>query len=161
MKIYIVTAGDYSDYHINGVCSTEEKADELMKLTRGDYIEEFELDVFPEHPPGLYKFQVGMNKNGDTRAPNHQTHGVYRMDCTDTFKIYAHYGKDDIVVLPPEVDWQPGGDGYTVFYVWAKDETHAVKIANEKRVGLILNNTWFDDKDKWNEWAFLKYNKKE
>jgi hypothetical protein len=154
MKIYIVTAGDYSDYHINGVCSTEEKADELMKLTRGDYIEEFELDKFPEHPPGLYKFQVNMNKNGDVPQRN----GIYPMDCTDMFKIYAH---DGIVVLPLEVDWQPSSDGYTSFYVWAKDETHAVKIANEKRVGLILNNMWFDDKNKWNEWAFLKYNKKE
>jgi hypothetical protein len=37
------------------------------------------------------------------------------------------------------------------FYMWAKDELHAVKIANERRIRLIESNSWDVDWDKWKE----------
>jgi len=37
---------------------------------------------------------------------------------------------------------------FKTFYIWAKDEMHAVKIANERRVQLIASNQWEPEPDK-------------
>lgn len=49
-KVFIVTSGEYSDYGIDRVFSTEEKAKEFIKITRDLYggtfnIEPYELDA--------------------------------------------------------------------------------------------------------------------
>ena len=45
-KVYIVTDGDYSDYRIVAVFSTEEKAKEYIQTTgEGDDYVEVEVDV--------------------------------------------------------------------------------------------------------------------
>jgi hypothetical protein len=44
MKVYIVTAGCYSDYHIKRVFSNKEKAELYAKGTSEADIEEYELD---------------------------------------------------------------------------------------------------------------------
>lgn len=54
MKIYVVTFGEYSDYHIQGIYSNKEKAKEIMMLDADGYgygnIEEWDLDNSdPEH----------------------------------------------------------------------------------------------------------------
>lgn len=43
-KVWLVTAGDYSDYHVVGVFSTEEKAKAYAALTLDSDVEESELD---------------------------------------------------------------------------------------------------------------------
>lgn len=44
-KVYIVTSGDYSDYTIGAVFSTEEKANEFIQQHGSDYrIEVFDID---------------------------------------------------------------------------------------------------------------------
>ena len=49
-----------------------------------------------------------------------------------------------------EAEWEPCGDGKTVaFRMWARDEEHAIKIANERRAMLIATNQWTTDWDKW------------
>ena len=51
MKVYILTQGEYSDYHIVGVYSTKEKAQELCDAMRTNgtlwdepQVEEYEMD---------------------------------------------------------------------------------------------------------------------
>ena len=51
MKVYVLTRGEYSDYHIIGVYSTREKAQEVCDVMCGNgtiydapQIEEYELD---------------------------------------------------------------------------------------------------------------------
>lgn len=44
MKIFIVTDGTYSDYHIEAVFSTKEKASAYCALHGYDYVEEYEVD---------------------------------------------------------------------------------------------------------------------
>ena len=51
---------------------------------------------------------------------------------------------DEYSRLGLNVDNQPVG---RIFSIWAKDEKHAIKIANERRVQLIANNEW-DKKNK-------------
>ena len=45
-KIYVVTAGEYSDYEICAVFSTREQAEKYCACGHGDYVEEYELDAW-------------------------------------------------------------------------------------------------------------------
>ena len=45
-KIFIVTSGEYSDYHIDAAFSTREKAEEYVDIYGPDYmIKEYEVDA--------------------------------------------------------------------------------------------------------------------
>ncbi len=118
MKIYVVTEGSYSDYHICCVCSTKERADEAIRLYgRGSDAEEFELDDIPNHPTGCVMYSVTMWKEGmvgDSRQRNPETWA------------WRNFGQHDVME----------------FYVWATDSDHAVKIANEIRTRLIAADEW-------------------
>lgn len=51
MNIYILTSGEYSDYRIHSVYSTQEKAEEALKKYKNDtwasaQVEEWPLDVY-------------------------------------------------------------------------------------------------------------------
>lgn len=122
-KIYIVTKGSYSDYHIKGVFSSQQLADDASEAWTDHYdpcsVEVFDLDAIPQHPPGLLPYEVLMQSNGDT------VH-VHRCSVDD---------KDEDTRY---------GDQTTnrVFYMFASNETHAIKIANERRLILLANGTW-------------------
>lgn len=45
MKVYIVTDGDYSDYHIEAVFTDKEKAEMYAALHCKDNVEEYDADV--------------------------------------------------------------------------------------------------------------------
>ena len=58
-KVYIVTGGDYSDYHIVAVSSTEEKAKEYIQTTgKGDDYVEFEVDVPYERKDRVWRIDM-------------------------------------------------------------------------------------------------------
>ena len=123
-KIYLVSDGDYSDYSVCGVFSTEEKANQFIKHFKMGEIEEYELDPIPDN---VYKenkklFFVRMQRNG-------------KVD--NIYKIEPHYFQ------PPEFrknTFEPESELF--IYVWANDQKHAIKIVNEKRTQLIANNLW-------------------
>lgn len=129
-KVYLVTAGEYSDYRVCSVHSTPEKANLAKKLFASENdIKELEVDLLPDHPEGLFPYCVIMDKNGNVR------------------RIYSESVED----FEPE-NGTPTTDGKTVlFSMWAKDETHAIKIANEKRIGLLLSGEWTTGLDAWLE----------
>ena len=65
MKVYIVTSGTYSDYHIEAVFSTEEKAKAYIEI-HGDYdnrmIEEYYVDVeSTEREKAIYIVYISSN----------------------------------------------------------------------------------------------------
>lgn len=83
MKIYAVTNGSYSEYRVEGIYSTREKAEEAHKLyTSDNEIEEYELDAMPDHPPGMLRYFVKMDAAGNSEVkvedassmPNDQAH---------------------------------------------------------------------------------------
>ena len=57
MKIYVVTSGCYSDFHINAMFSTREKAQKYIDAAKFDDwdeingITEYDIDVAPTEPP--------------------------------------------------------------------------------------------------------------
>jgi hypothetical protein len=126
VNVYIVTAGDYSDYHIEAVYLDKKTADRIAEIAMGD-VEEWPIDVPPEYPVGLLPWTVVMNRNGDTKLAHRTT--------------------------PSDDEWAPyssvENSGFVSYQMWAADEKHAVKIANERRVQLIASGEWTDD---WNAW---------
>lgn len=118
--VYIVTSGEYSDYGINAVFSTEEKAKEYIAqfndkgtYPRPYFINEYIIDDTSKMKGKPYK--VEMLKNGNVVIVEHKD------DVIDDDDIWAYEGK---------LHWH----GY------ANDEQHAIKIANEVRIQLIANN---------------------
>ena len=132
MKVYMVTAGQYSDYSVLGIYSTMEKAEHARDLMNADNdIDEHEMDWLPDHPKGLRYFGLKMDVDGNTD-------GIYRQDFRGTLL-------EDF-----SVNWCPWGKSkQAIFKCWAKDEKHAVNIANELRVQLIASGEWTTD---WNVW---------
>ncbi len=123
--IYVVTGGEYSDYRILGVYSTQEKAALARVCRGGDEVEEYVLDEHIEaYEQGLYSWHITMMYNGDTRmAVRSETRGIGTSFVT-----------------------RRGQPGWLLDSVaWARDKEHAVKIVNEKRARLIAANLWPED----------------
>lgn len=122
MKIYLVSEGQYSDYHIIGLYSSRAKAQEAYWLW-GDCNDIEERDVnppLPDHPKGERLWSVGMSKNGDT--------------------ISVHPKSPMSRVREPYACFRSDTDA--IFEVWAKDAKSAVKITNEKRLALLAEDKW-------------------
>jgi len=113
--IYIVTHGDYSDYTIKGVFSTEEDAEAFRNYYNYDYVEDHGLDQkLPDIEPMdlwqyTYEIKNAYGQTGDRlkRVSN---------DCME------HEWK--------ELSWGDYIGALCVF--WAKDESHAEEIAAER-----------------------------
>ena len=128
-KVYLVTEGCYSDYHICGAFSTEAKAKEAAALlTEGD-IEELEIDPVSPHPPGLTFWFVEMQRDGAVSHARQQS-----VSLTDKTI-------ENDAPLSTGESWR--------LNMWAKDKGHAVKIANERRIQMLASGDW---QMTWEEW---------
>jgi hypothetical protein len=112
--IYILTEGDYSDYHIVGVYSTKELAEEAQSLYQYSRFEEYSLDYIPEHPPGMKAWFVRIDD------------GTLEFGLTHEVNAF-----DQKVPHEDEYNYHNGETGYFV-YCWAVDKEHAEKIALDK-----------------------------
>ena len=118
--IYVLTEGDYSDYHIVALYSTRELAEEAQKLCPYSHIEEYELDSLkiPEYPPGYTGWNVSIN------ADTNDIHGSYQQDILQGhFKPEEHYSNNSKFPSLPSL---------FVVNCWARDKEHAEKIALDK-----------------------------
>lgn len=140
MEVYLISAGDYSDWHPVGAFSSRELAEEAIATYKehgdedvNDRIDVFTLDAMPYAPDehGLKHYYVRMRRDGDAEIE----------------QWAAPIGPDDDVSGAPR-------DGRVPFHVSARDEQHAVKIANERRIALIAADQWEDDWDAWMEKKF-------
>lgn len=113
MKVYIVTSGEYSDYHIDRVFSTKEKAQEYVDHIGSDWrdIEEYNLDE--ETPRGVFGYGV-----------------IFYKDRTQA-ELVDDLG-DNIYTRKDTLRWSAGYEPNVTFIVEAKNAPHAVKIASER-----------------------------
>jgi hypothetical protein len=114
--IYILTQGDYSDYHIIATYSTRELAEEAQKHSPDSDIEEYELDALeiPEHPPGHFAWLVRIDAK--TNAISWTTQLI-------SLGVYFE---------PNEKYYDNGVYSCFVVNCWARDKEHAEKIALNK-----------------------------
>jgi hypothetical protein len=123
-KVYLTSEGSYSGFHITGVFSTREKAERAKEVhDYGNEIDEYDLDVISETPPGLLGWIVTMDENGDVKRWRREGYTTER---------------------PPVGLWMSWGIGGSVAYigVWARDPEHAVKIASEIRHEKMVSGEW-------------------
>lgn len=108
MKVYVVTEGAYSDYHIEAVKLSIDEAVEISQRVGGN-IEEYDTEDNDGYWDYIDKYEVELNGDtgglckcieGETESPE----GFYEFENKSIFRIV----------------------------VWARDTEHAVKIARDK-----------------------------
>lgn len=121
MKVYVITNGEYSDYHICGVATDLETAEKIQKYTSTEYdesqIEEYDTDIWTD-----------ILKNGNIYYVS-STNGVIdyvRKNREPEFdSSYLRRNKVENYVHPFS------NKNIRTVYVIAKDEDHAMKIASD------------------------------
>ena len=128
MKIYIVTSGCYSDYAIDAVFTNKKTAEVFADKIDG------EVEIWETSPSNLMDrithdkiFCVRMDKEGNT--------DLVMEEDFDSCEIKKAIEKKTEV-------FKAVGGYCMITYMFAENEKHAVKIANERRVQLIANNEW-------------------
>jgi hypothetical protein len=127
-SVWAVEEGHYSNYHIVGLFSTRKKAQMVCDAdAHGEdaRVKEYELDPYLDKlHAGLRPFTITMAAMGDTEnvfaASLDDSDSLYVVRRTGTEFMRMQYGCDVVSGT-----------------VWAKDEEHAAKIANEFRVRMI------------------------
>lgn len=117
-KVYVVTAGDYSDYHIKGVFDSHEMAEEYINhsaSTELNDIEEYNLnELKPDKGKKVFKLRSKFDEI-DFRITG------YGPDA-------AHY--KDLMCRVDADGWIPSND--VIFYICADTRDRAIKIASER-----------------------------
>lgn len=118
MKVWVLTTGSYSDYAVRGLFSSLDKIEEYKAkypCSWSGYNDPFDM-VIDEcvHDNGLTKYYVIMYRDGNKA----------RAEPRDAERSTSIHGK------------------YMVAYVSARNEKHAIKIVNERRVQLIASGMW-------------------
>jgi len=135
-KVYVITRGEYSNYHICAVTMDEEKAQRLRMKYTCEYekaeIEEYPLDdemvYIPEYIP---VFKVQFYKDGKNEIS--LSHFVEKgTENPPKYKIEKHKKlKSDYRNYRGEDLWEYYD--VSVVMVAAKDRGHALKIASDVR----------------------------
>jgi hypothetical protein len=133
-SVWAIEQGTYSDYHVVGVFSSKANADLVAKAVNGSdngeeaKVSKWELDpAVSELNAGLSMFYVTMAKDGTTERVaaaglvSYYISGEMSVWKRSTAPAYKGTDTTDAVNCT----------------VWAKDEKHAVKIANEFRTQMI------------------------
>lgn len=130
--IFLITKGDYSDYHVCAVASTKELADKAFDLYKADDIIEYELDDFASIPPGHKPYRIMLDFDGNV----------------------IHFNEDDMLwfkeIDMPRASFISNKDCFA-FHPLATSLDHAIKIATERRQELLRNNEWTCDPVEWNK----------
>lgn len=122
-KIYIVTSGEYSDYHIEAVFTTKEKAVEYVEQ-HGTYydIEEYDLDKEVEKKTQLWSI-VFCIEDGKFDEANPISYNKNK--DVDTCYVEERFGDGKMY--------------YIIFLVYADSMNRAVKIARERFAAVKAN----------------------
>jgi len=120
-KVYVVTAGCYSDYHIVAVFSTKEKAEEYIAYHgTNNTLEEYELDKELDREVSLWCVTFDLSDREETEASRTQDPWEERFADTCQINPYSH--------------------NIIYFYVYADTSERAIKIAREHLGAIIAND---------------------
>jgi len=127
--IYVVTSGSYSDYGIDAIFDTKELAQAFIdSFSKGGFNDFNDIDKWELNPNEAElkahrkAFNLRMNKEGNIQSVEQSN------------SAYSH--KNGLgISFTINADWMN-------VYCYADDETHAIKIANEKRTQILALNRW-------------------
>jgi len=129
-SIWGVSSGSYSDYSVEALFSSEEKAqkflDEYSKFEPDARLEAFDYD--PEPPVAIEVIVVHIDMEGNVlrvSGPRWVREGAVG---------FVGYGLADV--------WR--GPRVLIWVVPTTDKERAIKVANEKRAIILANEAWGD-----------------
>lgn len=131
-SIFAIEEGEYSDYHVVGIYDSKEKADTVRDVVGGSVVEWTLNPGYDEINKGYSVFSIVMLKNGDVESVNQREIGSYCM--ASTFFVWRR-------TQAPAFKGKGIPDALNAT-VLAKNEKHAIKIANEHRAAMIANGEW-------------------
>jgi len=141
MDILVVTEGAYSDFRVVALFDEEHRKEaELIAAQFADgRVGEMELN--PELPKELYSeeykfYRVAMKYDGTSIY----SHKHYWEPDEDKDRVGFFLTNDTI--WQNNIKYVTNGYHVMITRVWARDEKHAVKIANERRAMIIAANEW-------------------
>lgn len=127
--VYVVTDGDYSDYHIMECFSTKQKAKDFIELIGEGQIEKYPLDPQFSFKKNYKSYDIHMKKNGDIVEIYNDMINDCNYKDSNTFKFLAF----------------PTKCGYDIIItINTNTEERAIKIANELRSAILSTNHWGD-----------------
>lgn len=119
-KIYIITSGEYSEYHIDAVFSTKELAEDYIQQHGTDYIiGEYNIDEEIDRSTKLWRVEFDI-KDGEIKDAS--VRDYEEDDCRDTCKVSDHLHCSLIN-----------------FFVDADTMNKAIKIASERFAAVKAN----------------------
>lgn len=142
-EVYVITSGEYSDYGIHAVTVSKEKAEKLQKYySHGNYhsdpveIETYSIDEPHEDLDDLIPvYRVNISRNGKCYC------SIASWMHEKTGKLIEDAPSYLASCLGSELVTKHGlfGDEFLTFrwYGAAKDEEHALKIAQDKRAKML------------------------
>lgn len=122
MIIYACESGAYSDYSVDALFTQRADADLYVRAHGGSVVERQVDQDMTEYRKGLAPYWVIMDRSGVARVAD-----IYRTVEPDKANHETRKGYE-------RDEW--------IFYMWARDKQHAVKIANERRVQHLALGTW-------------------
>jgi len=123
MKVYIVTSGFYSDWHIDAVCDDEEKARKISSLINeddGPYVKVWDTDMYDIIDDGSNLFDITISTTTD--------------EIIRVFSWKSNNPAYNVIVKDSGAYWDHSDSSmpHIIFRVRAKDEEHARKIALDR-----------------------------
>ena len=124
-KIYIVTSGDYSEYNINAVFTTKEKANEYIQQHGTEYrVEEYNLDEEVDKEVKLWRIDISLKDNSliEVSALAYRDKD-YQDKRRDTCSVYETFRNGNCMK----------------FFVDADSMDKAIKIVSERFAAIKAN----------------------
>ena len=117
-KVYVITSGCYSCYHIKGIFDSREKADEYV-----NYSSDCELNDIEEW--NLNELQLDRGEKTFELISDFESIGFEVSRCLESTSAFK-----DLMCLKSDRGW--GSKDYIIFYVCADTRERAIKIASER-----------------------------
>lgn len=138
--VWAVEQGDYSDYRVVGVFSSSANAQFIADTINGDdtyykaTVTRWPIDpAVDELRAGQRQYRILMLRDGTVESCEAQSMSSY--DIIGTIHLWH---RTEALAYANKPNVQDCLD----CTVWAKDEKHAIKIANEHRAQFIAANKW-------------------
>ena len=129
MTFYVVTSGEYSNYHIDGVFTKKHLAEQYIQMFEDSDSSPYEIEEWKDNHLHITR--------GDKRKP-YLIHMAYNGEVTDI----SVRGDPPIQGVNDYGDIMVSLKGILSNHCMALNEQHAIKITNELRTRLIAENKW-------------------
>lgn len=126
--VFLVTHGNYSDYKVCAVFTEKALAEKYINSFEENSYEDFRIENYILNP---------YNKELSNDYKPYFLRMTREGKCTEIIIKDSSFGFES-----GDIDFGFDINKNMYISIFAKDEIHAIKIANEKRVQLLANNKW-------------------